>query len=461
MFLKGRLFLLIIIVLSVFLVFWKIGSHDLSEWDEARNGVNAFEMYHNGDYVNLYYAQELDTWNAKPPLMIWLVVLCYRLIGYNELALRLPSAVCAILFFVVFYKLAVRLDSRLTAFVSCRILISCKAVIGFHVGINGDFDAMLMLLLTLSAYYFIRYIDEGDKKAIYLCAVFMALAFYTKGTAAFLFIPGYVLYAWLRGKSKYLFSNRNTWFAFAAFTCIIVTWAVLVWKYGKTSDHSFYGSKNALGTMLVHDTYRRLTSNSFEQLQQPAHADHLFFFSMLDVRLNVWNYLFYISILTGMIYLYKRRKELLPCIRETDNRLSLFSVCILSPMIVVMTIAVNKHDWYFAPFFGYIAYLTARGVCYIGKRWGPFYELFAGVFLFCAVRHFLFINAMPVVMNREQLWNKRVAGGHTGIILKDHPAQNVLLYLEWLDLPIHMPGDTIGISACRAQTIAGYTYYLQ
>ena len=64
-----RYFLPVIIVLATILLTWTIGMHDVDEWDEARNGTNACEMYHNGDYVNYYYGGQPDTWNAKPPLI--------------------------------------------------------------------------------------------------------------------------------------------------------------------------------------------------------------------------------------------------------------------------------------------------------------------------------------------------------------------------------------------------------
>ena len=54
------------------------------EWDESRNGINAIEMLGNGDWLNLHYAGKVDTWNAKPPLLIWCIALSFKIFGIND-----------------------------------------------------------------------------------------------------------------------------------------------------------------------------------------------------------------------------------------------------------------------------------------------------------------------------------------------------------------------------------------
>ncbi len=153
-----RIYLLVIIILVAFLSFWKIGQHDLQEWDESRNGVNAYEMLQNKDYVNYYFNNEPDTWNAKPPLMIWAIALSYKIFGCNEFALRFPAVISTIIFFIFCFKIIKTLEDSFKAFICCLILISSKAVLGNHIGLSGDFDALLLMLLTASVYYFILYV---------------------------------------------------------------------------------------------------------------------------------------------------------------------------------------------------------------------------------------------------------------------------------------------------------------
>ena len=381
-------YLLIILVFAASLLFTTIGTVSLSEWDESRNGMNAFEMYHNGDYVNSYYAGELDTWNAKPPLVIWLIVASYKIFGFNEFALRLVSALATMLFFYVLFRLVELFDTALTAFITCLILLSCKAIIGWHVGLNGDFDATLVLFLTLSANSFYRYVENGDKNQLLLTALYTGLAFYTKGSTAFIFLPGFLLYLLISGNLKNTIKSRYAYISILLLVAIVASWPILLSIYGKTTGHSFYGSKNNLETMLVHDTFRRLTDPAFESATYKK--DHAFFFNSLDVRMNVWNYFFYLSLLIGVALLYKNRKNLRGYIKS--NKPILFSLCTIAPLVLVLSFATNKHDWYLAPIWGFITFFIAKCIVYLGNKWKVSYAVYGLLFTFLFVRHIAYLQ---------------------------------------------------------------------
>jgi 4-amino-4-deoxy-L-arabinose transferase-like glycosyltransferase len=168
--------------------FYKLGQNDLSEWDESRNGVNAFEMLHNGDYINLYYGGQPDSWNNKPPLFIYAIVMCYKLFGYNEFALRFTSALAIIIFFVFIYKLIALYESTAFAFICCLVMMTCKGIVGNHVGRSGDFDATLLCLLIISIYYLLCYIDFNKETSLNFSALFFGFAFLIKGAGSFYWI---------------------------------------------------------------------------------------------------------------------------------------------------------------------------------------------------------------------------------------------------------------------------------
>ncbi|MDR3681776.1 MAG: glycosyltransferase family 39 protein [Flavipsychrobacter sp.] len=429
-----RVYLLLIVLLATFMAFWKCGVADLNDWDEARNGVNAYEMYHNKDFVNLYYNGIPDTWNAKPPLMTWLIVVCYHLFGFNEFALRLPSVISSVVFFIFFFKLIEKLEAPLTAFLTCLILLSCKAVLGTHVGITGDYDALLLCLLTISAYYFVLYAECGKANAIFGVALFTGLAFYTKGTAAFIYLPGFFMYLLYRQKFRQFIKDRRTWMALLLFVIICTSWVGLILLHGQYNTQSFYGSKNALETMLFHDTIRRLASTNFEQVYVP---DHFFFFTTIDSRLNLWNYLFYVSVLTGLVILYHNRKFLLVFIKRPSNRLTLFSLFLATPLVAVLTVATNKHAWYLAPAFGCIAFVTVKGLMYLTGRWKPLFAICCCLFVFAISRQFFYLSTRPHelhdMFNPGNAYFKQCK---QVVIANVQPAQRIFLYLEWLDIPL-------------------------
>ena len=43
----------------------------VDSWDEARHGVNAYEMIQNGDYIRHTYNYVTDDWNLKPSISYW------------------------------------------------------------------------------------------------------------------------------------------------------------------------------------------------------------------------------------------------------------------------------------------------------------------------------------------------------------------------------------------------------
>ena len=49
-----------------FLLFTNLGEATISDCDEARHGVNAYEMMQSGDYVVTTYRGHTDYWNLKP-----------------------------------------------------------------------------------------------------------------------------------------------------------------------------------------------------------------------------------------------------------------------------------------------------------------------------------------------------------------------------------------------------------
>ncbi len=417
-----RLILVLIIVL--FFSFWKSSLYNIMEWDEARNAINAYEMYHNGDFFNLYYDGQPDTWNAKPPLFIWLVAFCYKLFGFNELALRLPAITGIFVFFIFFYRL-VRLKTNETiAFISCLILLGCNAIVERHMAISGDFDALLLCFLTVSTYYFIRFVDLGHQRAMYFAAFFLGLAFYTKGTAALLYIPGWILYVVISGKAKLLFTSRHTWLGVLLFVGIAMSWVTLVMVYGKPTEHSFYGSKNSIETMLVHDTFRRLTSSDFGQ--QP---NYTFVFSTLDSKMSMWVYLFYAVAAGSLIVIFRKRGWLI--VKEAKNELLILSWCTILPLAIILTLATNKHWWYFAPAFPYVAVVIAWGIVHICLRWRPACYVSGAFMLFTLAWHFNDLNTLPTgnhyLLGKDSAyWQKSEK-----VLLTHRPDQDIFLYLTW------------------------------
>lgn len=426
--------ILIITITICIYTLYPIGRFDVIEWDEARNGVNAYEMLHNHDYFNLYYGGKPDSWNAKPPLLTWCILICYQLFGFNEFALRLPSVLFTIVFFIYYYKLMRLLASETIAFACCVVLLSCKAVLGIHVGITGDFDALLLLFLTASAYHFYRFTIYNKHTDLLLTGLFTGLAFYAKGPAAFLYLPGFALYLTYTGKWATVLKNKYGWIAICVTLAIAGTWIGLQTIYGHTTmpGDTMYGSKNSLEVLFFHDIVRRFGSMDFDHGKYVR--DYAFIITNLDIQLNVWNYFLYAVVATGLWLLYKHRQHIKPYLRS--QRAVMFCMCMATPILLFLTVSMNQHGWYLAPAWGFVAFIMVKGIVRIGRWWRPFLYI-AGI---CAaalsVRHVLYLYTLPSGIHQQMRQHAQVFSRHEKIIYLGVPYQHVFLYTMWQQKPM-------------------------
>ncbi|MGL5888758.1 MAG: ArnT family glycosyltransferase, partial [Bacteroidia bacterium] len=68
-----------------------LGYAQLFDWDEINFAECAREMMVTGDYTTVQI--NFEPFWEKPPLFIWMQVLCMKVFGVNEFAARLPNAI--------------------------------------------------------------------------------------------------------------------------------------------------------------------------------------------------------------------------------------------------------------------------------------------------------------------------------------------------------------------------------
>ena len=86
---------LVTVVLAGGLAFlYQLGTANLVDETEPLFAEAARQMTVTGDWITPYFNGEPRF--DKPPLVYWLMAIAYRLIGTNEWAVRLPSALSAL-----------------------------------------------------------------------------------------------------------------------------------------------------------------------------------------------------------------------------------------------------------------------------------------------------------------------------------------------------------------------------
>jgi len=132
-------------------LFLGLATSNVNDYDEARYGVTAYEMQQHRTFVLDTYAGQREVWALKPPLGYWLMALSFSLLGGSALAMRLPSALCALAAVAVTMGAARRwFDGRL-AVLAGAILATTFGFLSNHGARSGDFDAGLTLVLLLVA----------------------------------------------------------------------------------------------------------------------------------------------------------------------------------------------------------------------------------------------------------------------------------------------------------------------
>lgn len=149
----------------------------VDSWDEARHGVNAYEMIQNGDYIRHTYNYETDDWNLKPSISYWGIVLGFRLFGYGVFGLRFTSALAYLLTGIVCGLFAKRYGKEASILVMGFFCANTRPL-SAHLARSGDADALYLLFFTFAmlAMFQIR----KNHRYLYACGLLFSLAFLTK-----------------------------------------------------------------------------------------------------------------------------------------------------------------------------------------------------------------------------------------------------------------------------------------
>ena len=175
---KERIFQLLCVCLFVwlaFLCFYKLDVKYVDPWDEARHGVNAYEMLKQGSLVKSTYLYQTDYYNLKPPLSMWSIMLSMVLFGKSVWTLRLASVICYLCLALCVVCFARKRYGRLPALFSLALLCANTTPFIAHMVRAGDADSLYVLLFSLAMICMLQIRD--DHRKLYLCGFLFALAF--------------------------------------------------------------------------------------------------------------------------------------------------------------------------------------------------------------------------------------------------------------------------------------------
>ena len=199
----------VLLTMSYFAYFYKLGNKTFHIWDESRNATSAYELSHNGKFLTPTYGGEIDMWSTKPPLLIGCQAICIKLFGNDETSIRLPSAMAATLaVLTIFLIIAVLTGSKPLGFLAAGIFLTTPGILPYHALRQADFESFLLCFSLAFSLVFLYFLEKNQKKYLYLAMSLFTLAFLSKSSASLFFLPGIFIFVVLRRKALSLEIGR-------------------------------------------------------------------------------------------------------------------------------------------------------------------------------------------------------------------------------------------------------------
>ena len=256
-----------LIVINFTAFIWYLGSTSLVDETEPLFAEAARQMTVTDNWITPYFNGE--TRFDKPPLIYWLMAVGYKLIGVNEWAVRLPSAISAIALAIFgFYTLKYfGLTNFKVRDLKQQKQLWLSAIIGSGLmalnphtiiwGRTGVSDMLLSGCMGCGLFCFFwgyvnnRQLINSKQLALpnkwYLAFyIFLGLAVLTKGPVGIV-IPGLIIGCFLLYVGQFLQVVREIKLLWGGIIFFIITvpWYVLVWlENGQNFIDSFFGYHN-------------------------------------------------------------------------------------------------------------------------------------------------------------------------------------------------------------------------
>ena len=195
----------------------------LIDRDEPRFAEASREMLQNGDWIvpRFNNAPRYD----KPPLIYWMHVGCYRLLGDNAFAARLPAALCTAATAVLLALWGSRFGGVSIGFQAALIYTLC--VQSFVHGRAAVADPPLILFSVLAAWIGWEWLRQPAKRSLAVAFwVSLALGFLAKGPIAW--IPlGMVGWAFWKNRREQATPSPVSWiFGALLMLALVALWGL-------------------------------------------------------------------------------------------------------------------------------------------------------------------------------------------------------------------------------------------
>jgi len=311
-----------------FLFFYGIGRFGLIGADEPRYAQVAREMLERRDWVTPTLGGQ--AWLEKPPLYYWQAMAVYSVIGVNDVAARIPSAIDATVLVVAVYlffrrfRAGVEVDAAL-------ITASCAAVIGYARAASMDIALAAAFSIGMLSWWAWR--EKGKKRFLTLFYVCIALGTLAKGPVApFLAAVGIMLFALATREFRIVL--RTAWLPGILLFCAIA----LPWYFAvQLRNPQFFRE------FILEHNLARFSSDLYHH-RQPL----WYYFPVTVLALMPWTVYVIVALFEPVRRWWAQRREVLPE-PDLEWQFRVFACCWLMVPVAFFSISQSKLPGYILP----------------------------------------------------------------------------------------------------------------
>ena len=272
----GIVVLGLIVVLGAFLRFYQLGAFSTGNAYYAATVQSMLTSWRNFFFVSFEPGGSVTV--DKPPLGFWVQAASAYALGVNGFALALPQALAGVLSIPLLYALVKRQFSVWAGLFAALVLAITPVTVSTER--NNTIDGLLLFVLLLAAWAFLRAVRKGRLRYLLLGAFLVGLGFNIKMLQAFLPVPA--LYA------LYLLGAPHSWrkrllhlgLATVVLIAVSLSWAVAV-DLTPPENRPYVGSSdnNTMMELITgHNGLRRLlpmrpgssTGNAGQSMRPPS-----------------------------------------------------------------------------------------------------------------------------------------------------------------------------------------------
>lgn len=286
----------IVFLIAFILRFWQLTKFPVSfSMDEAAIGFNAYSILktghdEHGKFLPLAFESVGD---FKPPVNVYLTVISEAIFGYNEFAVRLPSAFLGTLTVVVFILLLKKLNLNWASSIFGGFWL---AILPWHIHFSrGGFEAVTALFFLITGFWlFLVWIASKKLAPLLLSIVSFSLSVWAYHAERF-FVPLLVVFLIILFfkdiKTKAKIIRKQIWTALFVFIIFAVPFVNLAFFTPAIAERAATTSilRESSLVLGLHDTYltgtQKIFDNNYYLIFRHWVGKYLNYF---DIRLWSW-----------------------------------------------------------------------------------------------------------------------------------------------------------------------------